>query len=333
MDLFTSALLIMIFIVVYVILIEIYNVLFRISGLTKDKSRFQVISLLTNSGYTTKESEIIVTNKFRRRLAIASMLTGYIFTAVIVSLIINLVSNFDANQIADNILWFAIAFGAFVLILIVSNIPFVKKAFDKMIENAAHSIMRHSNYGNVITILDEYEKDCIAEIYINKLPEFLEGKSIFESRIKDLYRMNVLMVKRKGRMIDVTKDTHIQVKDTLVIFGSQQNIKDLFTIGRKEIEEILDKEDKIEENIIELVDNYGKDAMAEVTVNRVPEFLEKKTLFECGIKDKYLINVIMMKRADKAIMVTKDTMIEKGDVLIVYGPYANIKEAFLSNDK
>lgn len=328
MDLFTSALLIMVFIVLYVILIEIYNVLFRISGLTKDKSRFQVISLLTNSGYTTRESELISGNKFRRRLAIASMLTGYIFTAVIVSLIFNLVSNFDAQEIEDNMLYFGIAFGAFVLILIISNIPVVKKYFDKIIENAAHSAMRHSKYGNVITILDEYEKDCIAEIYINELPEFLNGKSIFESRIKDKYRMNVMMVKRKGRMIDVTKDTHIQVKDTLVIFGSQQNIKELFGIKKQDVEDKLEKP-LVEENVIELIDNYGQDAMVQVTVNIVPDFLHQTPLFECGIKDKYLINVIMMKRDDKAVMVTKDTMIEQGDVLILYGPYANIKEAFL----
>ena len=41
-------------------LIQVFSVLFRISGLTKVKAKFQVISLLTNSGFTTSESEIVV---------------------------------------------------------------------------------------------------------------------------------------------------------------------------------------------------------------------------------------------------------------------------------
>ena len=48
--------------VAYILIIDIFTILFRMSGMTEEKAKFQVISLLTNSGYTTKESELVVSN-------------------------------------------------------------------------------------------------------------------------------------------------------------------------------------------------------------------------------------------------------------------------------
>ena len=64
MDLVTSILAISIAIVLYIYTIEVFTILFRITGLTKEKAKFQVISLITCSGYTTSEAEIVTTNNF-----------------------------------------------------------------------------------------------------------------------------------------------------------------------------------------------------------------------------------------------------------------------------
>ena len=72
-----------IFIFGYMAIAEVFTVLFRLTGLTREKARFQVISMLTNSGYTTSESELITQSKVRRRLARLTMLFGYSFTVTI----------------------------------------------------------------------------------------------------------------------------------------------------------------------------------------------------------------------------------------------------------
>ncbi|MEG0310237.1 MAG: hypothetical protein RR604_04930, partial [Eubacterium sp.] len=59
----------LVFIALYLSIIEIFSVLFIITGMPEARARFQVISMLTNSGFTTKESEAIVTVKKRRILA------------------------------------------------------------------------------------------------------------------------------------------------------------------------------------------------------------------------------------------------------------------------
>ena len=74
MGLIASIILILVFIILYVIVIQIYSVLFRITGLAKEKAHFQAISLFTNSGFTTSESEVVTSERVRRGIAIAAMI-------------------------------------------------------------------------------------------------------------------------------------------------------------------------------------------------------------------------------------------------------------------
>ena len=62
--------------VVYLVIAEIFTMLFRFTGLPEEKARFQVISLLTGCGFTTHESELFLNSKGRRRLARYTMLFG-----------------------------------------------------------------------------------------------------------------------------------------------------------------------------------------------------------------------------------------------------------------
>ena len=82
MSLVSSIILLVTVIIVYYILSRLYSTLFRLTGIPKEKSAFQAISLLTNAGYTTGESELIVSEKTRRHIATAAMLTGYFFSVI-----------------------------------------------------------------------------------------------------------------------------------------------------------------------------------------------------------------------------------------------------------
>ena len=328
-----SVIMILGFIVIYNGIIEIYSVLFRMTGLTKEKSVFQTISLLTNCGFTTQESEIIANNKLRRRIATLAMITGYAFSVVIVSLIINLLLKLNMEQADNTLVIVLLSFGLFILIMIISKIPFTRKQFDKIIEKIATKLLKRNNNNNIITQLDNYGKDAICEITINFVPELLFNKPLFQTNLKTEYNINILMLKRKNRVIDVTKDTIFQKGDSIVIFGSLQNIKDIFgpSGNKKEVEEVLEKFNT--ENTIDLIDNYGKDAMAEVTVNRLPEQFSDTTLFSSGIKENNHCVVLVVKRDDIPITIDKNTIIKEGDKITLFGPYLQIKKVFLERYK
>jgi hypothetical protein len=77
------------FILIYFVLIflvlEIAVTLLIISGLDKEVARFQAVSMLTATGFTTKESELIARHPIRRKIAIFLILFGVFSLAVMIA--------------------------------------------------------------------------------------------------------------------------------------------------------------------------------------------------------------------------------------------------------
>lgn len=318
MGIIASVILILSFIVVYVIVIQIYTVLFRITGLTKEKAHFQAISLLTNSGFTTSESEIITTDRFRRRIAIAAMINGYAFSVIIVSLIINMILSLKEDMQDQTLKIILVAFGIFVAIIIITQIPFIKRQFEKLIQFITTKLLRRNKTENIIIMLDNYGRDSMAEVYLNRIPEFMVDVPLSEMKIKEKYHLNVLMVKRSGKVIDVNKDTIFKKGDRLVVFGSTASINNVFNKKKREQKN----------NTLDLIEEYGEEAMVEIQLNIVPELLKNKELFESGLKSNYSINLLTIKRKEVTVAITKDTVLQEKDSIVVFGPYNNIKNIF-----
>ena len=89
MNIYAAASLFAILILLYWVISEVFTVLFRLIGLPEEKARFQVISLLTGTGFTTRESEMILSTRSRRRLARITVLFGYVFNITFVSTVVN----------------------------------------------------------------------------------------------------------------------------------------------------------------------------------------------------------------------------------------------------
>ncbi|MBO4623232.1 MAG: TrkA C-terminal domain-containing protein [Bacilli bacterium] len=318
MGLIASVILILSFIVIYVVVIQIYSVLFRITGLTKEKARFQAISLLTNSGFTTTESEIIVSDRVRRRIAIAAMINGYAFSVVIVSLIINVILSLKEDVADQALIVMTIAFAGFVVLIVITQIPIFKRLFEKFIQSIATKLLKRNKNENIVIMLDNYGRDSMAEVHLNRVPEFMVDTPLEETRIKDKYHLNVLMLKRSGKIVDVNKDTIFKKGDQLVVFGSNSSIANVFTKRKREQKA----------NSLDLIEEYGEEAMVEIQLNIVPEILKNKGLFESGLKSEYSINLLTIKRKDVSVAITKDTTLQEKDVIVVFGPYVNIKKIF-----
>ena len=67
-------------ITLYLLIIEVFSVAFKLTGLATNKIKFQVASLFTSTGFTTSESELITGDDRRRRIATTCMYTGHIFS-------------------------------------------------------------------------------------------------------------------------------------------------------------------------------------------------------------------------------------------------------------
>lgn len=327
MTLELSIILIIIVIIIYIIAIKIYSVLLQITGLPENIANYQGISLFTNCGYTTSESETITNNKFRRRISLACMITGNFFSVIIVSLIVSMISSFSLEHEKQTYIVCLIIVGVFLSLIIFTQLKPIKNLTSKLIQGFVKHFINVASKDNVITIVENFGSYSIVEIYIHKLPNFLKNKTIHESKIKVTHDINILSIKRNKRQIEITRNTLVQENDVILVYGQYNKIKELFSNVHHKEEYTEEKNERFNE--IDLIDNYSSQAMVEVKINEVPLVLSEKTLFNSGIKERFGINIIFIKRNEEIIEVDKDTIILKGDKIVLFGPYLAIKNVFL----
>ena len=321
---------------IYMFMIEIFSVAFKLTGLATNKLKFQVASLFTSSGFTTAESELIMNDDRRRRIAVICMYTGHIFSVVIMGLIINVFISIwtEFNSTKTNIKdWYFIVFyislGLFLLVSFI-KIPPINRRFQRLLENIAINISKRRRSSNIITVLDYYGRSAVVEVILNKLPDYAHEVSLFEMELTKKYSFIILSIKRGNRRVSVSKDTMLVKGDAVLAYGLINDISQAF------VESVSGKSDAVvvdHSNEIQLINNYGDNALTEVYVDEVPKQLENVKIKDAGLNDRYQITIGMIKRNDEYFYVSKDTIIQKGDTVTLFGPYKNVKLLFQNDDK
>ncbi len=219
-----------VFTVIFLFFIEIFTVLFQLTGLSKQKARFQVISILTGTGYTTKESELVTSSRIRRNIAQAIMIFGFISSATIVTLLFSFINSFKGFTHRELVF----IFGAFLVVYSLIVISKAGKILDRAIEKIATRALFGKNT-NVIVTKDSYDNDVvIAEIVIKFMPKQLMGKRLEDA---SLTRQGIMLlaIERENQIItQITKDTVLEVNDTITVFGPLYNINHVFYRSIKE---------------------------------------------------------------------------------------------------
>ena len=193
------------------------------------------------------------------------------------------------------------------------------------LERIAVSLSRKNRKYNIVSVIDMYGKNAVAEVFLNKIPEFAKDVPLFDMQINKKFSINVLSIERHGRMIEVNKDTMFAQGDIIVVFGLLSDIKEAFVndIQNTDMNVNLDKV-----NRLDLLNTYGSNVLMEIDIQEVPQEIDGLTMKESQLTDKYNINVTVIKRDNDYLFVDKDTIIQKGDVITVFGPYKSIKHLF-----
>ncbi len=225
MEIIGSLILFILFVFVYLIIVEIFVMLFRITGLSDEKARFQVISMLTNSGYTTEEAELITENRSRRKLARFVMMFGYAFTVTIVSTVVNIFIQFREDFTGGAVA--AIPFIAFILVIswFVKKSRWTNRMADKVIRKVGSKFL-YNEKSNPIIIVDKHRDFVIARIFLNIMPKELTDVMLKDSNIKTLHGINVLL---KGDE-PATAETIFNVGDTIVVMGNESEVRKMFSL-------------------------------------------------------------------------------------------------------
>ncbi len=228
MNIYAAASLFAVLILLYIIISEVFTMLFRLIGLPEEKARFQVVSLLTGAGFTTRESEMIISTRRRRRLARITMLFGYVFNISVVSAFINVFLSLKLTQVGHYVLGLLIPLGILAVIIVILRIPKLRAIGSSLIMKAVGNIT-HSENANTVMLIDHIGQGTIAQVHIHNVPEGLRGKRLFESRIKEDHNILIMLVEdRNGKIEPPHKDTVFSEGERLTVFGEYRNICRVF---------------------------------------------------------------------------------------------------------
>ncbi|MBQ6292485.1 MAG: TrkA C-terminal domain-containing protein [Lachnospiraceae bacterium] len=228
MNIYLAFTLFALIILIYWIISEVFAMLFRFTGLPDEKARFQVISLLTGCGFTTRESEMIISTRSRRRLARVTMLFGYVFNITIVTAFINVFMSLKIADLAADVLGFLIPVLAIVVIIVFMRVPAVRAWGDRFFEKLAGRIVRQDG-SNTIMLLDYIGQDSIVQVSMQEVPESLKGKTLSQSGLRTEHNILVMFVEGTGgKAIPVTGDMEFWAGDKLTVFGNYKEIGRVF---------------------------------------------------------------------------------------------------------
>jgi hypothetical protein len=236
MNIYVALTLFSLVILIYWVISELFTMLFRFTGLPDEKARFQVVSLLTGCGFTTHESELILSNKPRRRLARITMLFGYVFNITIISMLINVFMSIKIAELS-NVFSVLIPLLAVTVIIIFMRVPKVRAWGDRLLERVAGKLT-HRDVANTLLLLDSIGEDSIAQVVLHEVPEEFREKPLSKTGLRPKYNIMVMLIEKPGiKAKPAGANTVMETGDKLTVFGDYKNISEVFHAKERFTEE------------------------------------------------------------------------------------------------
>ena len=225
MNIYPAMLLFSFVILLYWVIAELFTFFFRLTGLPAERARFQVVSLLTGTGFTTRESEIVLTSRLRRRLARVTMLFGYVFNITIVSAFINVFLSMKVVQAGSRLLGLLIPMSTLAVIFIFRRVPKVHAWEENLLRRLSDRIFDRKESFNAVMLVDNISTKSIAQVTLRHIPDEYRGFTLAETRLRADTGILVMVVEHRGKVPEAAQaDTVFEVGDRLTVFGDYKEI-------------------------------------------------------------------------------------------------------------
>lgn len=210
----------------FLLVIEIITVLFKLTGLTEEKARFQVISLITSTGFTSKESELITQHPNRRKLAQIVMIIGYVGYLTGISFLVDIIKTAFSLKNAILICLFFMFLLLFfrnssylhILDKLIENILIRRSIKPKSIKHAYKLITRAKGYGIYNLVIEDDSN--------------LVGVTLMESNLKPK-NVIILNIDKGDTFIGFPKRDYVLEKgDNILVYGKVEEIIKIFNLNK-----------------------------------------------------------------------------------------------------
>lgn len=225
-----NVLFMLLYFIIIVLVIEISVTLMKLTGLKGTVARFQVISMLTGTGFTTDESKSIIDHPVRRKISMFLILFGAFSLAVIISSISTLLT--DDLRLME----LSIIIGILLVLTVLVKVPFLNNRLSNKMKSEMynHYELWEHPIEEVLFLEDE---DVVMEIDIYEDSEFIDVKAF--DVISHGADINILFI--ESGEVKIRKELYeykIKLGDNLFLYGNKKEIEETFS---KEIEEMKKK--------------------------------------------------------------------------------------------
>lgn len=210
---------VVVIIVVSTFIVKIASVALNLTGLDEKRAFFQALSAFTGTGFTTRDSELIVVHNIRRRIIMFLMILG---NAGLVSVITTLTLSFLKGGSTPILVNTAVILLAILALIKISTNKGIMRRLTKKIQE---KLIKSSTFTKrpVEEILRLAEGYGIAEVTLTDQCGDI-GKTLFESSLR---KQDILiMAIERGR--EVIPAPHASDKlllnDTVICYGKLENI-------------------------------------------------------------------------------------------------------------
>ncbi|NQT33047.1 MAG: TrkA C-terminal domain-containing protein [Candidatus Omnitrophica bacterium] len=209
----------MVIIVISVFVVKIAAVALNLTGMDEKKAFFQAMSAFTGTGFTTRESELVMNDEIRRRIIIILMVLG---NAGFITVITTLMLSFRKAGIAPVLGNIAIILAVIVVLIAVFSHKGITRRLTKRIQAR---LVKSSTFTKrpVEEILRLAEGYGVAEVTLNENCVDI-GKALSESsfRQKDIL---IMAIERGTGVIPAPHASdRLMLNDALICYGKLENI-------------------------------------------------------------------------------------------------------------
>lgn len=211
---------VVVIVAVLAFLMELGAIILKMTGLDLEKARFQALSALTGTGFTTREAEALMHHPLRRKVVMTLMIIG---NAGLVSILITIVST---SRKGLSFVQLSIALLLLALLIRVLTDRWVIRALDKRIEKTLEKrqlLMRKKTVEEVLRLGALYG---IAEVWIKDDSDLL-GLTLAQAELTEK-NILVLAIEREGQFIHMPRSyDRLEEDDTLLVYGDLESLRQL----------------------------------------------------------------------------------------------------------
>lgn len=232
----SDVVLFLILVVVSFIIVRIGAIAFQLTGLEWSLAKFQSLSCFTGTGFTTRESELVVSNPQRRRIATFLIVLGHAgFVTMIATFANSLRANITPNEFKNPVLkvvfdphlspllnLIIICMGIYLIYRLLNNTRIAKTTTDLLKRTMKkHRIVSPVSVEELALLTGGFG---VSQIRVCQGSAVLD-KEIFASGLKAQNIILLAIIRNNHTLANPSPDTKILLNDDLICFGNLDNIR------------------------------------------------------------------------------------------------------------